>query len=76
MLYKQAIEEADSIDPDEVRAVFDDPDWEFEWFGMPGRQLGGLQTFGIRRANQDQNCLSVVKDGKREAVDCIGWVIP
>jgi branched-chain amino acid transport system substrate-binding protein len=76
MLYKQAMEEADSIDPDEVRAVFDDPDWEFEWFGMPGRQLGGLQTFGIRRANQDQNCLSVVHNGKREAVDCMGWVIP
>jgi branched-chain amino acid transport system substrate-binding protein len=76
MLYKQAIEEADSIDPDEVRAVFDDPDWEFEWFGMPGRQLGGFQTFGVRRANQDQNCLSVVRNGKREAVDCIGWVIP
>jgi len=76
MTYKQAMERAGSIDPDAVRAVFDDPTFEFEWFGMPGRQLGGLQTFGIRRANQDQNCLSVVHDGKREAVDCMGWVIP
>ncbi|MFC2039363.1 ABC transporter substrate-binding protein [Chloroflexota bacterium] len=76
MLYKQAIEEADSIDPDAVRAVFDDPDWEFEWFGFEGRQLGGLQTFGVRRANQDDNCLAVVTNGVREAVACMSWVIP
>jgi len=76
MVYKQAMERAGSIDPDAVRAVFDDPTWEFEWFGSPGRSLGGLQTFGIRRANQDENCLSVVRDGKREAVSCMRWVIP
>jgi len=76
MAYKQAIERAGIIDPDEVLKVFDDPTWKFEWFGMPGRSLGGLNTFGIRRANQDENCLSVVRNGKREAVSCMRWVIP
>jgi branched-chain amino acid transport system substrate-binding protein len=76
MLYKQAMEKAGSIDPDDVKAVFDDPTWTFEWFGVPGRQLGGLQTFGIRRANQDQNCLSVVRNGIREPIDCMAWTIP
>jgi len=76
MAYKQAIEKAKSIDPDAVKAVFDDPTWTFEWFGVPGHSLGGQQTFGVRRAHEDENCLSVVKNGKREAVSCMRWDIP
>jgi len=63
MLLVQAIEEAGSIDPDEVMKVFDDPDWEFEWFGISGRSLGGLETFGIRRCVQDEVGYSEVVDG-------------
>ena len=54
MLIKQAIEEAGSIDPDLVVKVFDDPNWTFEWFGMPGHKLGGLETYGIRRVHPDE----------------------
>jgi hypothetical protein len=43
--------------------VFDDPTWEYEWFGVPGKKLGGLETYGIRRVNGDEICLSVVRDG-------------
>jgi branched-chain amino acid transport system substrate-binding protein len=63
MLLVQAIEEAESIDPDEVMKVFDDPNWEFEWFGIPGRSLGGLETFGIRRCVQDEVGYSEVING-------------
>jgi len=56
--YKQAIETAGSIDPDEVLKVFDDPNWTYEWWGQPGRSLGGLETYGIRRVNQDETVLT------------------
>jgi branched-chain amino acid transport system substrate-binding protein len=56
--YKQAIETAGSIDPDDVIKVFDDPTWTYEWWGQPGRSLGGLETFGIRRVNQDETVLT------------------
>jgi len=63
MLFVQAIEKAGSIDPDQVKKVFDDPNWKFEWFGMTGKQLGGLQTFGIRRVVQDEVGYSEVVNG-------------
>jgi len=56
--YKQAIETAGSIDPDDVMKVLDDPTWTYEWWGQPGRSLGGLETFGIRRVNQDETVLT------------------
>ena len=76
MLIKQAIEEAGSIDPDMVVQVFDDPNWTFEWFGMPGHKLGGLETYGIRRVHPDEICLSIVKDGTREALSREPLVVP
>jgi len=48
MNYADAIEKAGSIDPDAVRAVYDDPTWTFDRFGVQTK-MGGLQTFGIRR---------------------------
>ena len=56
--YKQLIETAGSINPDDVMKVLDDPSWMYEWWGQPGRSLGGLETFGIRRVNQDETVLT------------------
>ena len=74
--YKQAIEKAGGIDPDKVMTVINDPSWTYEWFGMPGKSLGGLQTFGIERVNQDETVLSTTKDGKKLAVSRMDTVVP
>lgn len=69
--FKQAIEEANSIDPDEVMKVLDDPNWRFEWFGRVGASLGGVETTGINRCINDEvgyseliNCEKVMKSRK------------
>jgi len=64
-LYRQAMQEAGSVDPEEVGKVFDDPDFEFEWFGMQGWKLGGLETFGIARCIQDEVGYSEVVNCKK-----------
>jgi branched-chain amino acid transport system substrate-binding protein len=74
--YKQAIEKAGSIDPDKVKTVLDDPNWTYEWFGMPGRSLGGLSTYGIKRTNQDEVCLSTTHDGKKVAISHEQVIVP
>ena len=75
-LYVQAIEEAQSIDPDDVMEVFNDPDWEFEWFGAPGKSFGGLQTVGIRRVTQDEVAYSEVINGVKVMKSRQAVVIP
>jgi len=49
MMYKDAIERAGSIDPDEVMKVFDDPNFRFHAYWADDAALGGFQTYGIRR---------------------------
>ena len=49
MFYVEAIEQAQSIDPDEVIKILDDPDFRFDLFNMDDVSLGGIQLFGIRR---------------------------
>jgi len=49
MMYAKAIEQAGSIDTDEVMKVFDDPNFMFDTFFMDDMSLGGLETYGIRR---------------------------
>jgi len=63
MFYAQAIETAQSIDPDVVMNVFDDPTWRFDWFGDQGG-MGGVETGGIRRAVNAFVTYSEVIDGK------------
>lgn len=55
MFYAAAIEEAGSIDPDEVMKVLDDPDFRFDVFFADDVALGGMETFGIRR-HHPLNC--------------------
>jgi branched-chain amino acid transport system substrate-binding protein len=61
-LYVQAIEKASSIDPDMVVKVFDDPNFEFEFFGTQTK-LGGFETYGIRRCVQTEVCYAEVING-------------
>ena len=76
MFYKEAMEKAESIDPDEVLKFLDDPDWEFEWFGMPGRSFGGVETYGIGRCLQDETCYAEVIDGVSTLLSCEPIVVP
>jgi len=76
MFWVQAIEEADSIDPEEVVKVLDDPEWEFEWFGTPGVTLGGLETYGIRRCVQDEVGYGEVINGERVQMSRGPVVVP
>jgi len=64
-LYVQAIQKAGSTDPDEVMKVLDDPNFEFQYFGMPGVTLGGFETFGVRRCVNDEVCYSEVINCKK-----------
>ena len=54
----------------------DDPNWTYEWFGMTGRSLGGLETFGIRRVNPDEVAYSEVHDGKRVMMSREAGIVP
>ena len=49
LAYATAIEEAGSIDPDEVMKVFDDPNFRFDISDAENVGLGGFETYGIRR---------------------------
>ena len=49
LLLRDAIEEAGSIDVDEVMKVIDDPDFRFDIFTADNQRLGGVEAFGIRR---------------------------
>ncbi len=50
LFFRDAIEAADSIDPEEVLKVIDDPDFRFDIFAADNQRLGGIETFGIRRS--------------------------
>jgi ABC-type branched-subunit amino acid transport system substrate-binding protein len=63
MFYAQAIETAQSVDPEVVMNVFDDPTWRFDWFGDEGG-MGGVETGGIRRAVNAYVTYSEVIDGE------------
>ena len=76
MLYVQAIEKAGSIDPDMVRTVLDDPTFRFEWFGNPGKSMGGLETFRILRQVQDEVGFSEVVNGKKVMRSRLAIVVP
>jgi len=49
MMYAKAIEQAGSIDVDEVMKVLDDPNFRFDTFFMDDMALGGIETYGVRR---------------------------
>jgi branched-chain amino acid transport system substrate-binding protein len=46
---RDAIEEAGSIDPEDILPVIDDPSFRFDVFAADNQRLGGIETFGIRR---------------------------
>jgi len=75
MMFAQAMEEAESTDPEAVMQVLDDPDWKFEFWGFES-QLGGLETTGIRRNVANYQFYSEVIDGKLVTKDVDFVVIP
>jgi len=75
-LYVQLFQAAGSTDPDEVMKVLDDPNFEFTWFGQPGKKLGGIETVGIRRIIQDEVGYSEVIDGKKVMLSRQAIVVP
>jgi len=80
MFYRDAIEEAGSIDPDDVLKVFDDPTFEFEAYFTPDGTLGGLEMFGISRylAHYVPFGRIVVEGGEAKVVQMGGakYVVP
>jgi branched-chain amino acid transport system substrate-binding protein len=76
MFYKAAIERAQSIDPDEVMKVFDDPSFRFERYYHSDGSLSGLETFGILRQMSHFNPYGelVVENGEAKVVQMGGRV--
>ena len=74
--YVQAMQEAGSVDPDEVMKVLDDPNFEFTWFGTPGKKLGGMETAGILRCIQDEVGYSEVVNGVKVMKGLSEIVVP
>ena len=71
-MYVQAMQEAGSIDTDAVVAVFDDPNFRFDWMGFEAK-LGGIETHGVNRVMPFANPLSVIVGDKAEQLD-YAWV--
>ena len=76
MLYVQAMQHVNSIDPDEVMKAFEDTEWTFSWFGSDGFSFGGEQTFGIRRVLQDAVAYSEVINCEKVQLSTTNVVVP
>jgi len=70
-----AIEQAGSIDVDEVLKVMDDPDFRFNRIYVENASIGGFETYGIRRQFPHFQAYSEIQDGvittfKASIVEC------
>ena len=74
-IFAQAAEEAGSLDVDALDAVFDDPDWEFEYFGFKSR-MGGLDTYGIARRAGFPVAFSTIRNGELVELDRTYAILP
>jgi ABC-type branched-subunit amino acid transport system substrate-binding protein len=76
MFYVEAIKQAQSIDPDDVMKVFDDPSFRFERYYHSDGQLSGLETFGILRQMSHFNPYGeiVIENGEPKVVQMGGKV--
>ncbi len=77
MFYKKAFEAAGTFDKDKVLEVCDDPGFRFERYYYPDAELGGIETFGIRRMMGHFNPFGVitVEDGEVIAVQVSGKIV-
>jgi len=71
----KAIEQAGSIDVDDVMKVLDDPNFRFNRIYVENAELGGFETYGIRRQFPHFQAYSEIQDGvlralKAEIVEC------
>jgi hypothetical protein len=75
-IYVQAIQEAGSIDPEEVLRVFDDPNWRFSYWGDTQSEMAGVQTYGARRQTEGFQGLSQIIDGAIQQLGLTKMDIP
>ncbi len=67
-LFVQGMQAAGSTDPKDVEAVFNDPNFTFDFFGFQ-EKLGGLETYGMARWFGFPNALSVFENGELRQID-------
>ena len=75
-IYVQAIQEAGSIDPEEVLKVFDDPTWRFSYWGDTQSEMAGVQTYGARRQTEGYQGLSQIVNGEIQQLSVTKMDIP
>jgi hypothetical protein len=75
-IYVQAIQEAGSIDPEQVLKVFDDPNWRFSYWGDTQSEMAGFQTYGARRQTEGYQGLSQIVNGEIQQLSVIKMDIP
>ena len=75
-MYVGAIQKAGSFDPDAVAAVFNDPNYRFDYFGWENQKLGGREYYGIARAAPFPLGLSQIRNGKSVQIDFTMMEIP
>jgi len=75
-LYVKGIQVAGSTDTDAVRAVFDDPNFRFEFLGLVNQKFGGIETYGIARQMPHPLVLAEYQNGKSVALDMMMCEVP
>jgi branched-chain amino acid transport system substrate-binding protein len=75
-IYVQAIQEAGSIDPEEVLEVFDDPNWRFTFWGDTQSEMSGVETYGARRQTEGFQGLSQIVNGEIQQLTLTKMDIP
>jgi len=75
-IYVQAIQEAGSIDPEQVLKVFDDPNWRFSYWGDTQSEMAGFQTYGARRQTEGFQGLSQIVNGEIQQISVTKMDIP
>ena len=64
----KAIEQAGSIDVDQVLKVFDDPNFRFNRIYVEDAKIGGFETIGIRRQFPHFQAYSEIQDGQLKLI--------
>jgi len=74
-LFAAAFEQAGSLDPDAVRAVLDDPNFRFNYFGYESH-MWGLESHGIRSHAMVEWPFSVFEDGEVRILEILHLEAP
>jgi len=73
-MFVKAVQQAGTTDTDAVLAVFDDPNFTFDYFGYKSdAKLGGYEYYGVHRVLPIPWPFAVMKDGKMVQM-AIDWI--